>query len=223
MKSDPLFWALSVLTGSCDAPYQSNPTAFFAFFDDTFAKDSSASARIDTRLLGQVSDLAALWELRNTIRMQRPPTRSMNLEEALAIHSGGGWEWWRTVRSYEGADNDLFKTAQALPTRLKTLPPKIQLKPESLQIFRRMLPAEDDIYHESSNMVCWRNFVAAMGEAGFASHHNTGSAVTFSNEKGRIVFHKPHPVAKVDPIMLLTFGKHINKWFGLGRKSFEAA
>ena len=35
---------------------------------------------------------------------------------------------------------------------------------------------------------------------------------------GKIVFHKPHPIAKIDPIMLRSMGKRMAKWFGWGRE-----
>ena len=101
--------------------------------------------------------------------------------------------------------------------------PKLAMKPESVQVFRRMFPSTDDENApEPSSTVDWRKFLAALTDAGFSSRHNTGSAVTFSNEKGRIVFQKPHPVAKIDHHMLLRFGKRLNKWFGLGRESLMA-
>jgi hypothetical protein len=68
-------------------------------------------------------------------------------------------------------------------------PPKIALKSESLQIFTCMFPAKGENATELSTLQDWRKFVAAMTDAGVDSRHNTGFAVTFSKESGRIVFH----------------------------------
>jgi HicA toxin of bacterial toxin-antitoxin, len=62
-----------------------------------------------------------------------------------------------------------------------------------------------------------------MKDAGFTARSNGGSAVLFEgNPKlgGKIVFHKPHPIAKIDPIMLRSIGKRMAKWFGWSRELF---
>ena len=61
----------------------------------------------------------------------------------------------------------------------------------------------------------WRKFVVAMTEARFDARQSSGSAVTFNNENGRTVIHKPHPMAKLDYRSLLTIGKRLNRRFGL--------
>lgn len=43
---------------------------------------------------------------------------------------------------------------------------------------------------------------------------SSGSAVSFKNDMGTIVFHQPHPDPTIDPIMLLSMGKRLRKWFG---------
>jgi hypothetical protein len=96
------------------------------------------------------------------------------------------------------------------------------LKPESLQLFHRVFPSCEDGNEPFSSLTDWRKFVIAMADADFTSRHNTGSAVIFSCEKGKIVFHKPHPVAKIDFRSLMKLGKRLNKWFGRERESFEA-
>lgn len=74
----------------------------------------------------------------------------------------------------------------------------------------------------------WDAFVAAMNEAGFpATHTATGSAVSFEADesicawKGKINFHKPHPVAKIDAILLHAMGKRMKKWSGWNESTFE--
>ena len=97
--------------------------------------------------------------------------------------------------------------------------------PESFKIFMDMFPSEDlDSQTAKKGFTDWRKFVGAMTDAGFAANHNSGSAVTFIRQSGgRIIFHKPHPVAKLDRHMLLGYGKRLSKWFGLNRESFQVA
>ena len=78
----------------------------------------------------------------------------------------------------------------------------------------------------------WDTFVLAMSDAGFLARHTGGSAVVFekhaaddddgaeSGRGGRIVFHKPHPVAKIDPVMFRCMGRRMQKWFGWSREIF---
>lgn len=63
---------------------------------------------------------------------------------------------------------------------------------------------------------------------GFTARGCGGSAVAFENEnlgvgehtRGKIAFHKPHPVSKIDPVMLHSWGKRMTKWFGWQRGHF---
>ena len=109
------------------------------------------------------------------------------------------------------------------PEEQVTAKTTITVKVETLQIFHRMFPSFDDDNELSSSMIDWRKFVIAMADAGFACRHGTGSAVTFNHKDGRIVIHKPHPVAKLDFRSLLKIGKRLNKWFGFERDTFEVA
>ena len=81
---------------------------------------------------------------------------------------------------------------------------------------------------DSMKTVDWDAIVHAMGDVGFLARHSSGSAVVFEKEtpitaedkNGRIVFHKPHPVAKLNPLMLHWMEKWMGKWFGWLRDSF---
>ncbi|KAF7504544.1 hypothetical protein GJ744_002100 [Endocarpon pusillum] len=97
--------------------------------------------------------------------------------------------------------------------------------PESFKIFMDMFPSEDlDSQTAKNGFTDWQKFVGAMTDAGFVANHNSGSAVTFIRQSGgRIIFHKPHPVARLDRHVLLGYGKRLRKWFGLDRKSFQVA
>lgn len=78
---------------------------------------------------------------------------------------------------------------------------------------------------ERQKHVTWDTFVLNMGEAGFTARESGGSIVTFEdvNGEGKINFHKPHPKPVIDPVMLRTIGRRLNKWFGRDRETFVLA
>ncbi|KAI1446687.1 hypothetical protein F5Y02DRAFT_381091 [Annulohypoxylon stygium] len=91
----------------------------------------------------------------------------------------------------------------------------------SLKLFGHMFP---ETAEESTKIVVWNDYVRAICYAGFKARNNGGSAVLFeSMDGGKIVFHKPHPTAKIDPIMLQSMGRRMNKWFGWNRERFVLA
>ncbi|KAJ4044767.1 hypothetical protein NW761_008317 [Fusarium oxysporum] len=93
----------------------------------------------------------------------------------------------------------------------------IPLTRPSLGVIYLMFPSKDDVAKD----VLWDRFVHAMIEAGFTARNNSGSAVAFKQgDRGRIVFHKPHPVDKIDPVLLRIMGKRMAKWFGWRRELF---
>jgi len=103
----------------------------------------------------------------------------------------------------------------------------LPVKKRALNVFTLMFPATA---HEAAKTVEWDNFVYAMSDVGFSARNGGGSAVIFENEtlvkedrsNGRIVFHRPHPVAKIDPVMLHSMGKRMAKWFGWCRERFAS-
>ncbi|KAG5814862.1 hypothetical protein H9Q74_002612 [Fusarium xylarioides] len=94
----------------------------------------------------------------------------------------------------------------------------ISLTRESLGVIHLMFPSKDEVAKD----VTWDRFVRVMIEAGFTARNNSGSAVAFKQlgEGGRIVFHKPHPADKIDPVLLRIMGKRMAKWFGWKRELF---
>lgn len=81
-----------------------------------------------------------------------------------------------------------------------------------------MFPEKDD----AAKDLLWDRFVQAMVDAGFTGRNNGGSPVSFKRRDGGggIAFHRPHPIPKIDPIMLRTMGKLMAKWFGWRRELF---
>ncbi|MCJ1385691.1 hypothetical protein MMC17_008814 [Xylographa soralifera] len=81
---------------------------------------------------------------------------------------------------------------------------------------------------EAAKSIEWDTFAHAMLDMGFCARNGGGSAVVFENTGlregravgGKIIFHKPHPVAKIDPVMLHAMGRRMAKWFGWQRELF---
>ncbi|WZH50115.1 hypothetical protein QYS62_011354 [Fusarium acuminatum] len=101
----------------------------------------------------------------------------------------------------------------------KTTDTVIEVTKQSLAVFQLMYPNKDEVVKD----ILWDRFVHAMVDAGFIARNNSGSAVAFtqsSGEGGKIVFHKPHPVDKIDPVLLRIMAKRMTKWFGWKRELF---
>ncbi|KAF5989793.1 hypothetical protein FBULB1_558 [Fusarium bulbicola] len=95
----------------------------------------------------------------------------------------------------------------------------ITLPKDSLGVIHLMFPSKND----AGKGVTWSRFVTMMSKAGFAASESGGSAVSFeqvSGEGGRVIFHKPHPDNKIDPVTLRIMGKRMTKWFGWKRELF---
>ncbi|MCJ1479573.1 hypothetical protein MMC13_008259 [Lambiella insularis] len=89
--------------------------------------------------------------------------------------------------------------------------PKILVKKANLDILSKMFP---NSAKEANRSINWDEFVHAMRDAGFSAQHTGGSAVSFDKsdgaqegQNGKTVFHKPHPDAKIDPVMFHSMGK----------------
>lgn len=108
--------------------------------------------------------------------------------------------------------------------------PPILVKSRTIDTLSMMFPLSSGASESQPAMkaIDWNVFVRAMSDAGFLARHTGGSAVVLEkqiaddadDEKGRggrIVFHKPHPVAKIDPVMFHCMGRRMEKCFGWGR------
>lgn len=109
-------------------------------------------------------------------------------------------------------------------------PRRITVTKRAFDVLRLMYPENPD---ETGQSVGWDSFVHAMSDMGFTAHNASGSAVEFRNEsfehdngqtvRGKIIFHKPHSVVKIDPVMLRSMRTRMAKWFGWGRSRFLQA
>ncbi|KAF1849227.1 uncharacterized protein K460DRAFT_279546 [Cucurbitaria berberidis CBS 394.84] len=120
------------------------------------------------------------------------------------------------ARSEESAQDE-----EAAAIREPT-PAKIALPKRSYATFRYMFPTGPE---ERLKDVNWETFVMSMENAGFTARNGGGSIVMFEDENGggKINFHKPHPDPSIDPVMLQSMGRRMNKWFGWTRETFSLA
>ena len=99
----------------------------------------------------------------------------------------------------------------------------IYVTKRALTVINLMFPYSQE---EAGRSVTWDEFVHAMSDAGFTATNNGGSVVRFEGSAtgkeggGAIVFHKPHPIPKVDGIMLRNIGRRMAKWFDWSRERF---
>ncbi|KAL8643535.1 MAG: hypothetical protein Q9226_008300, partial [Calogaya cf. arnoldii] len=118
------------------------------------------------------------------------------------------------------ADEKGTDTATTVPSKDR---PMVPLTQQSINILSNLFPAEKE---SAPKTVDWNAFVQAMADAKFVARHSGGSAVTFEKQgssSGKIVFHRPHPVAKIGPVMFHCMGRRMNKWFGWGKDTFCVA
>lgn len=102
--------------------------------------------------------------------------------------------------------------------------PETAVSRRAFDVFSHMFPTSGA---EAAASVEWDLFVHTMADVGFSARNSGGSAVVFENKNdvdvsqtGKIVFHRPHPVLKIDPVMLHSMGKRMRKWFGWHRGLF---
>lgn len=104
-------------------------------------------------------------------------------------------------------------TADKPTELLQEHPPALPMLPvprKTLTTLCTMFPSTPE---ERARIVDWDTFLAAMADAGFSARNGGGSMA---------VFHKPHPLAKIDPVMFQAMDRRMNEWFGWCRETFVA-
>ncbi|KAG9691292.1 hypothetical protein KCU95_g8131, partial [Aureobasidium melanogenum] len=97
---------------------------------------------------------------------------------------------------------------------------RISTTPRALEIIRKMFPTSAE--EAAAKTTEWDHFVHAMNDLGLNARNVGGSAVEFEHPalERKINFHRPHPVAKIDSIMLQSMGKRLRKHFDWSREVF---
>jgi hypothetical protein len=82
-----------------------------------------------------------------------------------------------------------------------------------------------DTPKERQKTIEWDAFVSAVDEVSSTTSNGGGSIVLSVDRSnaGKIIFHRPHPEPKIDPIMLQLMGRRLNKWFRWHRELFALA
>ncbi|KAI5198507.1 hypothetical protein AUEXF2481DRAFT_33212 [Aureobasidium subglaciale EXF-2481] len=95
----------------------------------------------------------------------------------------------------------------------------IPTTPRALEVLKKMFPTTAE--ETAAKTTDWDLFVHAMNDLNFAARNSGGSAVAFEHaSKRKIIFHRPHPVAKIDSVMLQSMGKRMKKHFEWCRERF---
>ena len=125
----------------------------------------------------------------------------------------------------DNGDEDGEEAAAIAAPAIEASNPTIAVKKQTFALFSKMFPSADQ--EASSTSASWEELLAAMTSVGFLARHAGGSAVSFEREEsategaaGRIVFHRPHPGNRINPVILRSMGKRITKWFGWDANTF---
>ncbi|KAH0291150.1 hypothetical protein M436DRAFT_56638 [Aureobasidium namibiae CBS 147.97] len=96
---------------------------------------------------------------------------------------------------------------------------RIAATTRALEVIRKMYPTSTE--EVSAKDTDWDLFVHAMNDLNFNARNVGGSGVALEHpSKKKIIVHRPHPVAKIDSIMLQSVGKRLQKHFGWSRETF---
>ncbi|THX37572.1 hypothetical protein D6D10_05775 [Aureobasidium pullulans] len=112
---------------------------------------------------------------------------------------------------------------EAEPTVAESTIEQITATRRAFEMTRKMFPASAD--DAAAKDTDWDLFVHSMADLNFAARNVGGSAVAFDHAASgrKIIFHRPHPVSKIDSVMLQSMGKRLNKHFGWNRDIFVEA
>ncbi|THZ84725.1 hypothetical protein D6C84_03868 [Aureobasidium pullulans] len=99
---------------------------------------------------------------------------------------------------------------------------QIPAPPRAFGLVKKMFPVTAQ---ETTANLDWDIFVHSMADLSFAARNVGGSAVAFDHAASgrKIIFHRPHPVSKIDSVMLQSMGKRLSKHFGWNRDVFVEA
>ena len=101
--------------------------------------------------------------------------------------------------------------------------PKIAVSKRAMKTFSTLF--FDDSYEAPPGELPWTEFLHAMASAGFTNQKLNGSAWIFepTNDIFRrsIIFHEPHPVAKIRYQLARMFGRRLNRAYGWTAETFK--
>ena len=103
--------------------------------------------------------------------------------------------------------------------------PKIGVTKRALKVFSTMF--FDDAHEAPPGETPWSEFLHAMTSAGFTARKLNGSSWIFEptddSFRRSIIFHEPHPVAKIQYRIARRFGRRLERAYGWTGETFERA
>ena len=105
--------------------------------------------------------------------------------------------------------------------------PKIAVSKRAMKTFSTLF--FDDSHDAPPGELPWTEFLHAMASAGFTSQKLNGSAWIFETTNSAIIarrsiiFHEPHPIAKIQYKIARVFGRRLNRAYGWTADTFERA
>jgi hypothetical protein len=138
----------------------------------------------------------------------------------LAIEERASKPKTRQSRPVDTAINALVPLQSGTDTVIEsTDQQQISATPRALEVIRKMFPTS--VEESSTKDTDWDLFVHAMNDLQFNARNVGGSGVAFEHpSKKKIIFHRPHLVAKIDSVMLQSMGKRLSNHFGWSRETF---
>ena len=97
--------------------------------------------------------------------------------------------------------------------------PTIAVSSRALKVFSALF---HDPHSNPPGEIPWTEFLHAFSSAGFAIQKQYGSAWLFSPKFGKpILFHEPHPVAKIPILIARRHGRRLERVYGWTRNTFK--
>ena len=96
--------------------------------------------------------------------------------------------------------------------------PKIPVSSRALKMFSALF---HDPHSNPPDEIPWTEFLHAFSSTGFAVQKQYGSAWLFTPKSGKpILFHEPHPVAKIPILVARRHGRRLERAYGWTRDTF---
>ncbi|KAH0367146.1 hypothetical protein KCU65_g4810, partial [Aureobasidium melanogenum] len=202
MKQEEIEHALSLLSVSTSKEYAEMVEAERAEVLGAIAAAAESKKATSTATLSD-----AFWETAPDV-------------SRLAIDPRASKQKTRPVQPVNKPVDDTTSSKPTTDTeREASSPPQIPASARALEIIKKMFPNSAE--ETSAKDTDWDLFVHAMNDLTFSARNVGGSAVAFEHpSRKKIIFHRPHPVAKIDSIMLQSMGKRLKKHFDWSREAF---
>ena len=163
-------------------------------------------ASVDAKKVGRTC--AEIVDFNKLALKSEVPSENLVRKEKAKTRPAGGLN--ATDRVANGTPVGEINTAAVTP--------HITISKHNMPVFAILFPAIDEPVVKSG--IHWNHFLAAMTDAGYEVAPSGGSAVTFSEAAGSILFHRPHPEPKIKPTVLGAMARRLRRRFSWCREVF---